>query len=208
MRLLLVGGTGLVGSEVLRLALADPRISHIIAPTRRPLPSHHKLENPVIDFDAISENASIWHADAVICTLGSTMAKAGSQQAFRRVDFDYPLKVARLALMHGARSFGLNSATGATAGSRFFYMRTKGEVEEAIQALHYPSLTIVRPSMIGGDRQEFRLAERVGLFVMRLLAPLIPKRHRIVDAERIAHSLLQSALTAEPGVHIIESDRI
>src|SRR5215217_800251 len=156
--LMLVGATGLVGGSVLRQALGDTRVTRIVAPARRQLPPHPKLENPLVDFERLPGDAPWWSVDGVICTLGTTIRKAGSQDAFRRVDHDYPLAVAQLARQHGARAFALNSATGADLRSRFFYNRVKGEVEEALRGVGFPSLTILRPALIGGNRDEVRPA--------------------------------------------------
>ena len=208
MKLLLVGSSGLVGSHVLEMALADPKVTSVVAPTRRPLPAHQKLQAPVIDFDALPQDAPWWQADAVICTLGTTMRSAGSQDAFRRVDHDYPLAVARLARRHGTPCHVLNSALGADADARFFYNRVKGELERDLAALGFASLTHVRPGLIGGQRQERRLGERVSGVVLALLGPVLPRRWRINPAPRIAHALIEAALQARPGVHIVSSDQL
>lgn len=209
MKLMLVGASGLVGQQVLRQALADPAVSRLIAPTRKPLAPASKLDNPVIDFDHLPADAPWWNVDAVICTLGTTMVQAGSRTAFRRVDHDYPLAVARLARAAGAGAFVLNSALGAAAGSRVFYNRVKGEVENAIAALGYPSVTLVRPSLLdGGPRPDSRPGERVGLRVARMLRPLIPARYRAVATDAVARTLLAAALARAPGVHIVESEQI
>jgi uncharacterized protein YbjT (DUF2867 family) len=208
MKLLLVGSSGLVGSHVLEMALADPKVTSVVAPTRRPLPAHPKLQAPVIDFDALPQDAPWWQADAVICTLGTTMRSAGSQDAFRRVDHDYPLAVARLARRHGTPCHVLNSALGADADARFFYNRVKGELERDLAALGFASLTHVRPGLIGGQRQERRLGERVSGVVLALLGPVLPRRWRINPAPRIAHALIEAALQARPGVHIVSSDQL
>ncbi len=206
--LMLVGATGLEGGSVLRQALDDTRVTRIVAPARRLLPPHLKLENPLVDFEHLPADAAWWSVDGVICTLGSTMRKAGSQEAFRRVDHDFPLAVARLARQHGARAFALNSATGADPGSRFFYNQVKGEVEDALRGIGFPSLTIVRPALIGGDRDEFRPAEFVAMRILRLADPLLPRRYRVVPHEHIARVLLEAAVTVTRGEHIIESDAI
>ena len=206
--LLLVGATGLVGRSVLEQALADPRITRVVAPTRRSLEPHAKLDNPLVSFDRLPDEVPWWKADAVVCTLGTTIRKAGSQEAFRRVDYDYPLAVAQLTRRHGARAFALNSAAGADPSSRFFYNRVKGEVEEAIRKVGFPSLTIVRPALIGGERDEFRPAEFVAMRLLRLADPLLPRRYRVVPHERIASVLLEAAITAPRGEQIIESDTI
>lgn len=130
MRLLLVGVTGLVGSEVLKLALAEPKIEALVVPTRRPLSiTHPKLVAPVVDFDALPTHAAWWNVDGAICALGTTIKTAGSRGAFRKVDNDYTLAVARLAQAHGASRFAVISAKGANSRSPFFYSRVKGELE-------------------------------------------------------------------------------
>lgn len=206
--LLLVGATGLVGQSVLAQALADPRLARVVAPTRRPLAPHPKLLNPLVDFDALPAEAPWWAVDGVICTLGTTIKKAGSPAAFRCVDHDYPLAVATLARRHGAGAFALTSSVGAAASARTFYLRTKGETENALRALAFPSLTFVRPSMIGGERTERRPLEALALRVFTALPFLLPRRYRVVPAERIARSLLASVLSARPGTHTVESEAI
>ena len=209
MKLMLVGASGMVGQRVLRQALANPAVSLLIAPTRKPLAPASGLDNPIIDFEHLPADASWWKVDAVICTLGTTMAQAGSQATFRRVDHDYPLAVAKLARAAGATAFVLNSALGAAVDSRVFYNRVKGEVEAAIMALGYPSLTLVRPSLLdGGPRSDSRPGERLGLFFARMLRPLIPARYRAVATDAVARALLAAAVAQAPGVHVIESERI
>jgi uncharacterized protein YbjT (DUF2867 family) len=207
-RVLIAGATGLVGRHALALALADPRVAHVVAPTRRALSVHAKLENPIVDFEALPATAAWWSADAVVCALGTTIRDAGSQAAFRRVDVDYVLAVAAHAREAGARAFALNSSLGADPGARGFYLRCKGEAERAVEALGYPSLTLVRPSIIGGARERRRTMEHLGMLTLRALAPVVPKRYRVVPADRIARCLLEAALDAAPGVRIVESEAI
>jgi uncharacterized protein YbjT (DUF2867 family) len=206
--LLLVGATGLVGQSVLQQALADARVAKLVAPTRRALLAHPRLENPLVDFDALPADAPWWAVDGVICTLGTTIRKAGSQPAFRKVDHDYPLAVAALARRHGADAFALTSSLGADPRSRTFYLRMKGETERALAGCGFPSLTIVRPSMIGGARAERRPLESLALALFGCIARLLPRRYRVVPAERIARTLLEAALAAEPGVRVVESEGI
>ena len=206
--ILLVGATGLVGQHVLARALDDGRIGRVVAPTRRPLPSHAKLLNPLIDFASLPEAADWWSVDGAICALGTTRAKAGSVQAVRTVDHDYPLAVARLVRSRGAACFALTSAMAADAGSRFLYMRTKGELEEHLKDLHFPSLTLVRPGLIGGQRAEARATERIATAILGTLAPLLPRRLRISPVGRIAQVLTDAAVEGAPGCHVIEADRL
>ena len=206
--ILLVGATGLVGQFVLQQALNDSRVAKLVAPTRRPLSPHPRLENPTVDFDVLPADAPWWAVDSVICTLGTTIKKAGSQPAFRKVDHDYPLAVTALARRHGAAAFALTSSIGADPRSRTFYLRTKGETERALADCGFPSLTLVRPSFIGGVRAEHRPLEALGLAVFGGLEWLVPRRYRIVPAERIARALLEAALATEPGIRIVESEAI
>ena len=208
MKLLLVGATGLVGREVLRLALTDARVTYVVAPVRRPLPAHPKLNAPIVDFDHLPPDAPWWQADALICTLGTTMKVAGTRQAFRKVDHDYPLAVARLALAAGTRTYALNSAAGANAASRFFYNRVKGELERDLEALGFASLTHVRPGLIGGERDVARAGEGTALRLLRVLGPVLPARWRINPAPRIAQALLEAAIAAAPGLHVVTSEHL
>lgn len=205
---MLIGATGLVGQQVLAKALSHPGVSQVVALTRRALPAHDKLLNPVVDFDDLPPDAPWWRVDAVVCALGTTMRAAGSKAAFYRVDHDLPLMVARLAREHGARAYALNSALGAHPSSRVFYSRTKGELERDLQKLGYPSLTYVRPGLIGGERSESRPGEHLALRVSTWVGPLLPPRYRVVPAERIAHHLLGAVLAPPAGVNILESEAI
>ncbi len=209
MDILHVGATGLVGRLVLARLLDAPRVARVVAPTRRALGiDHPRLHNPVVDFDALPEDADWWAVDAVVCTLGTTMALAGSRDAFRRVDHDYPLQVARIARRHGTATCVLNSAMGANAHSSIFYNRVKGELEEALAALDYPSLALLRPGLIDGERSESRPGERIALAASRLLRPLLPMQWRPSRAGRIADALVDAALAAAPGRHVVEADRL
>ena len=207
-RLLIVGATGLVGRHALASALADPRVSQVVAPTRRALPPHAKLDNPIVDFEALPADAAWWSVDAVVCTLGTTIRDTGSEAAFRRVDVDHVLAVATHARAAGARAFALNSSVGADPAARAFYLRCKGEAERGADALGYPSLTLVRPSIIGGERERRRPLEHLGMVTLLAFEPLVPKRYRVVPAERIARCLLDAAIAAPPGVRIVESEAL
>ncbi len=206
MNLLHVGSTGLVGRHLLGQALADTRVRSVVAPVRRPLElRHRKLLAPVIHFNALPADAPWWRADAVVCTLGTTMQRAGSKDNFRLVDHDYPLEVAQLARRHGTGVFVLNSAIGADPRSAIFYNRVKGELERELEALGFASLTFVRPGLIGGQREVARPGEERAGRLLRALGPLVPRRWRINPAEKIAARMLEAALEARPGVHVVPS---
>ncbi len=200
MRLLLLGATGLVGSSTLKLALANPGISEVVAITRRALPPQNKLLNPVSEqIEELAKAPGVLVVDAVVCALGTTAAKAGTKEALRHVDYDLPLFFAKECHAAGVETFALVSAIGASTTSMFFYARTKGELERDIQQIGFRSLTICRPSIIAGPRTEVRNAERAALSVSRLLAPVLPKKFHVNPAPVIATSPLNSVLAARPG---------
>lgn len=204
MHLLLVGSTGLVGSHVLKLSLQDERVTKVTVISRRPIElKHPKLNIEIVNFDLLNEQASWWKADAVICTLGTTIKKAKSKEAFKKVDYTYPLKVGEYAHKAGTQTFVLNSATGADAKSFFFYNQVKGQLENSLRQLGFHSLVFVRPGLIGGKREEFRLGEELAKVVTRILTPFLPKSLQMNHPEQIARSLLESAILAKPGEHIV-----
>ena len=208
MKLLLVGATGLVGRHVLELALADSRVTDVVAPVRRALPEHPRLQAPQVDYERLPDDAPWWKADAVICTLGTTMKLVGSAEAFRRVDHDYPLAVARLARRHGTPTYVLNSAMGANSRSLFLYNRVKGELEQHLEQVGFSSLTLVRPGLIGGPREDYRRGERAMSKVLSVLDPALPRAWRINPAATIARALLDAALAPQPGVHVVASAQL
>jgi uncharacterized protein YbjT (DUF2867 family) len=205
--LLILGATGAVGQAALAQALADPRVSQVVAPTRRPLPPHPKLRNPITTFQPLPTDADWLRCDAVVCALGTTIRQAGSQAAFAAIDRDLPLAMGAAARQAGARSFALNSSLGASLKGNF-YLRTKAETEAGLAAQGWPSLTCVRPSLIDAHREPPRPAERLGLWALRALGPLIPRRLRPVTPQAIAGCLLAAAIAAPPGCHNVESDAI
>ena len=207
-RILIAGATGLVGSHVLAQALADVRVDQITAPTRRPLPPHPRLHNPIVDFAHLPADEGWWAADGAICALGTTRAAAGSAEVFRMVDLDYALAVARIARERGATRLALVSSTGADPRSPFLYLRTKGELEAAVARLGWTSLTIVRPGLLGGERWESRTAERLFSVLLGALGPVLPPRLRISPAEAVARILLEGAVAGPIGAHIVAAGQL
>ncbi|WP_194711433.1 oxidoreductase [Noviherbaspirillum soli] len=208
---LLVGATGLVGSACLRLLMADPTVSRVRTLTRRPLAQvpaawneQGKLAQQVVDFDGLEAHPAWLACSQVICALGTTMRQAGSGAAFRRVDHDYVLNVARLALTQGASHFLVVSSMGADAQSANFYYRVKGELEDGLKALGYPSLTIARPSLLLGERAEWRWGEELG----KRLGVLLPPRWRPIDAEQVAAALVQASRLPDVGVRLLENAQL
>ena len=188
----LAGATGLVGTEILQGLIGDPSVAAIHVFGRRALDTGNpKVTAHVVDFRSLP---ALPRVDEVFLALGTTIKVAGSQDAFRAVDFDANLAVARAALAAGAKRAGLVSAMGASAGSGMFYTRVKGEIEDALAALPFEGLVIARPSFLAGNReslgQPVRSGEGLALTVSRLLGPFIPRNYRSVSAADVAKSLL------------------
>jgi uncharacterized protein YbjT (DUF2867 family) len=207
--LLIFGATGMVGQQLLSIALASEDVNQVIAPTRKALPVHPKLVNPVIDFEELPIEAVWWKADVILSALGTTIKQAGSKDQFRHVDYYYVLKFALLARQAGTSCFVLNSSLGANPKARGFYLQVKGELERDIEKLNYDSLTIIRPSLLdAGQRPEKRLGEEIGLWFGKKLSFAIPKRYQPISTEKVAHAMLSAALNTTPGLHIIESEQL
>lgn len=201
---IIAGATGLVGQELIRQLADDGTWREVRALVRRALPP--ELARPPVvtihvDYSRLEPPPDWAAADHVFCALGTTMRQAGSAAAFRQVDFDYALALARAVHSRRARHFLLVSAVGATPTSRIFYNRVKGEVEAAISALDFRSVTIARPSLLLGPRREPRFGEQVA----KMLGVLAPPRWRPVSASRVAQALVQAAKQDAPGVHILEN---
>ncbi|MDA8107823.1 MAG: NAD(P)H-binding protein [Betaproteobacteria bacterium] len=194
-RALLAGASGLVGSFLLERLLASDLYSHVDAWVRHELPREHpKLHVEVIDFERLAERRVA--AEDVYCCLGTTIRQAGSKDAFRRVDFDYPLALARAAAHDGARRFFVVSALGADPRSALLYSRMKGEMEEAVRRAGVPKIYVFRPSLLDGPRREFRLGERLAQLAGNAVSPLLLgrlARYRPIHADAVAAAMLAAA---------------
>ena len=203
----LLGATGLVGSHTLDLLVGDPYFSRVVVLARRKFAEAMapRVEAHIVEFERLHERPDLLGVDQVICALGTTIrAVGGSKEKFRAVDYGIPLAAAKLAQQQGARHFLLVSALGANAESRVFYSRVKGELEDALRTLPFRSVTIVRPSLLIGDRNEFRLGEEVA----KRFAFLVPGKYRPIHARDVAAALVRNAKEDVPGLHILESDEI
>ena len=204
-RILITGASGLVGSHLLRLLIAEPRVSEIIAPTRRALPTMHKVVN-LVEADLTDVLRPLQQpVDMVFCCLGTTRKQAGSRAAFVHVDYTLVVDSAIAGQRLGAKHMLAVSAHGANVRSPFFYQRVKGEMEQALQQQNWPRLTLVRPSLLLGDRQQPRPGES-------LLAPLfkvLPGNWRAVSAKDVAAVMMREAFSpSHHDVTIIESAAI
>lgn len=207
---LVAGATGLVGSHVLELLLADPAWDHVVTLGRRTAPIRHdKLEQRIVDLSALDAIADLPHADDVFCCLGTTIKQAGSQAAFRRVDYDFVVGLARAGIRIGASQFLLVSAIGADPESRVFYSRVKGEVEAAVRKLPYRAIQLFRPGLLLGARSGFRLGERVAMLAAPLLQFLLVsrlRRYRSIKASDVARAMVHVAREAPRGPNVFEYD--
>lgn len=209
-RALVAGGTGLVGSELLRRLGQDARYSHVTSLGRRVIADMGKIENRVVSFDDL-ERDNLPAADDAFCCLGTTRRTAGSDAAFRHVDLDYVLAYARAAKRAGAVRFLLVSSIGANAQSQLLYTRVKGEAEAGVQAVGFPMVGIVRPSFLVGQRTETRAGEAAALAIGRLAGPLMLgplRRYRPIHAGIVARALVCLATTANEGISVLSSQEI
>ena len=208
-KLLVLGATGYVGGIVTRLALDNPLVTEVIAPSRRPLLLQNpRLRNPIVNFDALDEQASWWRVDAAISALGTTTRNTPSRADYEKIETTYPVAVATLVRDRGAKAFVYVSSIGASPSARSFYLRAKGNTEGQLQRLGLASLTLVRPSGIIGVRQPPRRSEEFILNLLQITRPILAKRWRVVTGEQVAKALLRAALEAPLGINIIESETI
>jgi len=208
-RALLAGTTGLIGRALLRRLLDSARYERVHALVRRPvldMSAHPKLQIHQVDFDRLPALPAV---DDVFIALGTTIKVAGSQEAFRRVDFDAVLNTARAARSAGARRLLVVSALGADVNSRVFYSRVKGEMQRAVAELGYEVVVFAQPSLLAGDRAALGQPERAGeVWAMRLLRPVlgwVPRSVRPIAADDVARAMLQAALDSPPGIHFLPS---
>lgn len=204
---LVVGATGLVGSQVLDLLLADSAYEQVIALTRKPLVPRDRLAVLVTDFSNL-DRLEVPHVDDVFCCLGTTIKAAGSKEAFRKVDEEYPLAVAHWAYQRGARQYLLVTALGADPKSVVFYNRIKGEVEQKIQNIGFSIVHIFRPSLLLGPRKESRPGEDAAKQFDRWFGFLIPKAYRGIESIKVARAMRQLAMKNSPGCYVHESKEL
>jgi len=209
---LIAGATGLTGGFLLDMLLEETLYQDVKALVRRPLDRQHpKLTVVVADYDRLAESPDAFQVDDVFCCLGTTIKAAGSQAAFRKVDLEYVVTLARLARAAGARRFLLVSSIGANAATSNFYLSVKGAAEEAVEACGYPELHVFRPGPLTGPRRENRPGERVGILFTRLLTPILAgrlRRFRPIHAQKVAAGMVGAALSGGAGRHVYTFDDI
>lgn len=209
---LIAGASGLVGSHLLRMLLQSDRYSQVISAGRRELAIiHPKLDQQIVDFDNLKKSASELAADDVFCCLGTTIKKAGTKEAFYKVDHTYVTQLAEITLRRNASQFLVVSSMGADAKSRMFYNRVKGEMERDVRALGFQSLHIFRPSLLLGERDEHRTGEEIGARIMKPLSKIMfgpLRKYRPIQAETVANAMLRVAAQDQKVDKVYLSDEI
>ena len=209
---IIAGSTGLVGGELLKQLLDDTAYAGVHLLVRKPTGHEHpRIKEHLVDFDHLDTFDPGTRIDHVFCTLGTTIKKAGTKENFRKVDLDYVVALGRLAMDRGAEKFLVVTALGANPRSSIFYNRVKGEAEDQLKALDLPSLMIFRPSLLMGDRKEYRAGEKTAIAVYRVINPLFVgrlKRYKGVQAEKVARAMVHAAHHVDEPFKIFESDEI
>jgi uncharacterized protein YbjT (DUF2867 family) len=209
---LLVGATGLVGGELLTLLLDHSGYEKVKVFTRKPLNNNHpKLEQIGMDFDDLNLYKEHFNVTDVYCCLGTTIKKAGSQSAFRKVDYDYPVVLAKLAEERNVEKFLIITAMGADKSSKVFYNRVKGKVEEELRNSGIGTLHIFRPSLLLGERQEFRLGEKLAIILSPVLSIAmvgVLRKYKPIQAKNVAKGMFIAGQTQKTGIFIYPSDEI
>lgn len=232
---ILLGASGLVGSEVLKQLLADKDASEEIAQgstnspvnfgkefdpgfekikifVRKPIAiKHPKLEQIIVDFDTIENYSDSIKGDVIFCCIGTTIATAGSKEAFIKVDHTYPLEFAKIAKQNGVENFLLISSVGADKTASNFYLKVKGDIELALEKLKFESLIIIRPSMLLGDRKESRFAESAGKVFMKLFSFAFIgklKKYKAIEASAVAKAMIRLSKMKIKGSAIFPSDQL
>ena len=207
----LVGATGLIGSYLLEELLNDPYFDTVRILLRRPLDiTHPKLEKKIVDFnDSDSLLVALSNGDVLFCAIGTTMKKVkGNKEAYRKIDFNIPLKLARFCKMTGCEKFLLVSSAGANSKSRNFYQRLKEETEEAVKSVGLKTVHIMRPSLLLGERKEFRLGENIGKILMTSLSFLIPDKYKAIQGKDVAKVMLFLSKKSDEGIFVHENSEI
>lgn len=209
---LIIGGTGLIGAQLLQLLLGSQEYEKVITFVKRDAGiKHPKLIQYIIDFDKPETYQDFVKGDDFFCTIGTTIKKAGSKPAFKKVDFEYPKQFATIALHHKVKQFLIVSSLSADANATNFYLKTKGEIEAFLKQCTFESVIVLQPSLLLGNRTEFRLGEKIGTFFMKMTSFLFVgslKKYKPIESETVAKALFTIAQNNCKGFQIIESDAI
>jgi len=207
----IIGATGLIGGYLLEELLKDNYYDTVRIIIRRPLElTHPKLEKKLVDFnDYESFRLALEGTDVVFCTIGTTQKKVkGDKAAYRKIDYDIAVHAAQYCQLNGCETFVLVSAVGANSKSSNFYLKLKGEIEDSVKAVGLKSVHIMRPSVLTGDRKEFRFAERISIGIMSGLSFLVPSKYKAIHARDVAKAMSVAAKMKKEGFTIYEYKEI
>ena len=211
-RAIIIGASGLIGKELLTLLLTHQEFENIKVYVRKPLNiQHQKLTEIITDFSNIQELNNSIDGDVIFCCLGSTKSKTPDLNEYRKIDHDYPLFFAKEGLKNGLKQFHLISALGADSKSSNFYTKMKGETEDELKDLPIPSIYIYQPSFLSGNRTENRPLEKVVLFFMKLIDPLLVggfKKYQSINAITVAKAMINESIKNKKGIFVHKSDQI
>jgi uncharacterized protein YbjT (DUF2867 family) len=209
---LVIGSTGLVGSQLLDLLLESPIYDKVIVFAKRDIAiPHPKLIQYLIDFDNAATYKDFVKGDDFFCTIGTTIKKAGTQDTFRKVDYKYPQQFASIAVQNKVKQFLIISSLGANATSTNFYLKTKGEIENFLRTCPFENVVVLRPSLLLGNRKEFRLGEKIGAFLMKTFSFLLfgnLKKYKPIESATVAKALFSIAQKNYKGYNLFESNTI
>jgi uncharacterized protein YbjT (DUF2867 family) len=201
----LIGATGLIGGYLLDELLKSDHFDRVKILIRRPFHlSHPKLEKKLVDFsDQESYRLALEESDVIFCTIGTTQKKVkGDKSAYRKVDYDITVNAARLCKLTGCETFVFVSSVGANSKSNNFYLKLKGEIEEAVKDIGPPIVYAMRPSVLLGNRKEFRLGEKIGKYIMKIFSFLLPARYKPIQGKEVANSMLAASQKKEKGFFV------
>ena len=203
-----IGSTGMIGELVVRHLIDDPAFTNIRLLVRRPVDvAHPKVDVMIVDFADLADlEQKLGHGDSIFCCVGTTQSKVkGDKAAYRRVDFDLPVNTARAGLQNGFSKFLLVSAIGADAAAGNYYLKLKGETEDALKKIGYPSLHIFQPSLLMGSRKEFRFTEKIAQAVMPVASVFLAgklKKYRAIKGDDVAAAMVNAARSDTGGIHV------
>jgi len=209
---LIIGGSGLVGSQLIEILLNSSKYDKVVSFVKRETGlKHPKLTQHIIAFDQPETYRDLIKGDDFFCTIGTTIKKAGTKEAFRKVDFEYPKQFAEMALKNKVDQFLFISSIGADSASTSFYLKTKGEIEDYLESCKFANVSILRPSILLGNRNEFRLGEKLGIFVMEAFSFLLVgnlRKYKPIESKTVAEALFAIAQKEHKGFTVYESDQI
>jgi uncharacterized protein YbjT (DUF2867 family) len=209
---IIAGASGLIGSNLLNILLQQQEYDEVLILVRKELPvQHKKLKQLIVDFDQLEEYSEVINGHAVFSCLGTTKSQTPDPAQYRKIDYDYPLHLAKLAKQNGVEQFHVVSSIGADKTSSAFYIKLKGELEEALKHIGFPTLLIYQPSMLIGDRDKTRVMEKIFSGIFKVIDPLLLgglKKYRSIKGQTVAHAMFKKSLDSATGTFTYTSDKI